>query len=170
MLVALGVGDHHVPIEPGRLHDHEQCCIADHRPYSLATQDLTQLWSGESGVEVDTGQPGLRGRNRDLDELAVVRAQHAEVVTGGESERTEPLCEGRRVVIEFRVRDRTAVVDHRGAARVAHRGCGVEGRQCRPPPSHGSGSRSDLGRVEPAQTPRESKTVGDGHDTILAGS
>ncbi len=91
MGAGVAVGDDDVTAEARRLDDRQQVAVADDRPDPLALQHLAELRSGEAGVQVDAGEAGLRGGDRHRDEVAMVRAQHAEVVATVEAERPEPV-------------------------------------------------------------------------------
>ncbi len=160
------VGDHDVPIESRRLHDRRQIAVDHDRSHSLAKQHLTELWRGEAGVQVHARQARLRRGDRHLDEVAMVGAQHSEVIAAREAELPKPLRQRRRAPVEIAERHRAAMVDHRRPVPVAQRRSGVQRSEARPPPGQRRGGRRHLPRVEPAEPAGESHAVTDGHTPI----
>ncbi len=86
MGAGIAVGDDDVTAEARRVDDRQQVAVADDRPDALALQHLAELRRREAGVQVDTGEAGLRRGDRHGDEVTMVRAQHAEVIATSEAE------------------------------------------------------------------------------------
>ena len=87
---------------------HEDVCV-------FTSHDIPELRAREAGVEEQLVRAELGERARDVEDVAVVAAEHADGVAGADPDGAEAACERICATIDLGERQRSALVDERNS-------------------------------------------------------
>ena len=118
-------GDHAREVDARLVDQRGELGVEDDRGRLLAVADLAELRRGEGGVEVEDVGAELRQRHRDVDEVAVVAAQHRDAVALVHAQLAQPVGQPGGALVDLLPGQLADLVDQRHLARRA-RGEGLD--------------------------------------------
>ena len=147
--IALGPADHPLDAAVDPVEQILELFVVDERFGSLATRHLDQLGPGEHRVQVEGAGAELGGRERRLDEAAVVATHDPDPVAVADPHPRESPGEGVAASVQLVEGERAAFVDQRRLVRVVDRGSrDAEGRRGAPAQKGGDDLRGLVGAVQ----------------------